>query len=371
LVAAAWVSLLGPVEIWVGTQAAPLGGAKPRAILAHLALAEARVVSADALVDGLWGEEVTDNARNTLQYHVGILRRAIQSVGLDDDVLRTQTPGYVLDLPVDLTSFISLRADAERAVRAGAPERAVSAYREALDLWTGRALANIRDHPFAEARAIALDRQWLACTIASLEVELQVGNSEEVLPRLLTLVVDHPMEERFWEQLMTALYRTGRQAEALATYQRARAALVEHLGIEPSPQLRQLEQAVLQQDDQLHAGVRPRPLVLTSHSLVTRFAGAKSVTAAILTGPLGIRLALGTSPIIIGRSSGCDLVLPDEEISRQHARIELADGVYRITDLGSMNGTLVNGQIVEGESVLLDGDRIGIGNVILRYGASS
>ncbi len=371
MVADGWVSVLGPVEIWVGTETAPLGGAKPRAILAHLALAEARVVSADALIDGLWGEEVTDNARNTLQYHVGILRRAIQSVGLNDDVLRTQAPGYVLDLPVDLTSFTNLRADAERAVRAGAPERAVSAYREALDLWTGRALANIRDHPSAEAWAITLDRQWLACTIASLEVELQVGNSEEVLPRLLTLVVDHPTEERFWEQLMTALYRTGRQAEALATYQRARAALVEHLGIEPSPQLRQLEQAVLQQDDQLHAGGRPRPLVLTPHSLVTRFAGAKSVTAAILTGPLGIRVALGTSPITIGRSSGCDLVLPDEEISRQHARIELTDGAYRIIDLGSMNGTLVNGQVVEGDSLLRDGDRIGIGNVILRYGASS
>lgn len=367
--AAVSVSVLGPVELWVDGQPVPLGGAKPRAILAQLALAGGRVVSAEELIDGLWGEDPSDNAKNTLQYHVGVLRRVLSGVGLAH-TLQTKSPGYASSLPVDLRAFADLRSAAERAYRAGALGQAAELYESALACWSGPALANLRDQPFAEARAVSLDGQRLTCLELWCEAELELGHAEAVVQRSEELVALHPTRERFWEQLMLALYRTGRPAEALTVFRRARETMDELLGVDPSRRLQELQAAVLRQDPAL-LGASGLERGSAPGSEPTRLAAPGRTRVARLTGPLGLRVELLAAPILIGRTSECDVMVPDEEASRRHAQIARTLGGHELTDLGSTNGTQVNGQTITGPTTLRNGDRIAVGNFVLRYEAAA
>ncbi len=231
--------LLGPLEAERDGVKLDLGARKQRAVLALLLLDANRIVSTERLIDGLWGDAPPETARSALQVYVAGLRKAL---GEDGASLRTSAPGYVLDVPPggsDLDEFATLRAE-------GRP-------REALALWRGPALADLDGEPFAAAAAGRLEEQRLGALEERIEADLAQGRHAEVVSELDVLVAEHPYRERFRAQQMLALYRSGRQADALAAYRSARTAFVDELGIEPGSELKALERSILDHDPALAA----------------------------------------------------------------------------------------------------------------------
>ena len=232
--------LLGPLEF----DGVALPGGKPRALLARLGLDAGRVVAADTLVGALWGERPPPSAHKVLQAHVSTLRKA-----LGPDAIQTRSPGYVLRAArTDLAWFESLAESARGEPDAG---RRAQLYRDALSLWRGPALDEFRREPFAVAAARRLSELRLEALGQRIEAELELGRHERLVGELQALVEQEPLREQPRRQLMLALYRCGRQAEALACYREGRRLLVDQLGIEPSPMLQQLERAILRQDPAL------------------------------------------------------------------------------------------------------------------------
>jgi len=241
--------LLGPLEF----DDVALPGGKPRALLARLGLDAGRVVAADALVHALWGEYPPPSAHKVLQAHISTLRKALGSAAI-----QTRSPGYVLRAGrTDLASFESLSESAHRELDAGKRARL---YREALSLWRGPALDEFRREPFALAAARRLAEMRLEALGQRIEAELGLGEHERLVGELEALVEQEPLREQPRRQLMLALYRCGRQAEALSSYREGRRLLVDELGIEPSPTLQELERAILRQDARL-ASASSRPAV--------------------------------------------------------------------------------------------------------------
>jgi predicted ATPase/DNA-binding SARP family transcriptional activator/tetratricopeptide (TPR) repeat protein len=254
--------ILGPLEVHDGTGAVRVPGAKERALLADLLVHAGRVVSADRLVEDLWGEDPPGNPTNTLQGRVSALRRALGPSG--SVLVVTRPPGYLLDVDrkaVDAGRFEGLVADAEAAAPTE-PPRAGRLLEEALGLWRGPALAEFADRPWAQAEAARLEELRLAATEALVELRLAGGGHTGLVGELEALVAADPTRERPRGQLMVALYRSGRQADALRVYQETRRILAEELGIDPSPELQRLHQAILVQDPALELAAqghhRPR-----------------------------------------------------------------------------------------------------------------
>jgi len=230
-----------------------------RAVLAMLALHLNVAVSTDFLVDGLWGDQAPASALNIVQSYISRLRKALQAATEVDRVggamLQRRGPGYLLELDpklVDLYRFQRLVREGTQALRP-APARAASTLREALDLWRGRPLAEFAEQPFAQAEIPRLEQQQLSALEAWLEAELALGRHGEVVGELETLVGEHPLHEGLHGLLMLALYRSGRQAEALGVYQRVRRRLADELGIDPGGPLQQLHQQILRTDPALTA----------------------------------------------------------------------------------------------------------------------
>jgi DNA-binding SARP family transcriptional activator len=248
------VRMLGPVEVVSAHGPVPIGSAKQRALLAFLALQPRRLVTTDALVDGLWGEDPPDGTVKALRFHVSRLRAILRQADAAD-VLQTRPHGYLLaiaDDAVDAGRFETAVACARRARSDGADPAAVgAALRDALGLWTGPALADVDGAPFVVGERRRLDELRLGATEDCIAAELAAGGHAEAVGELERLVDRHPLRERLWELLITALHRSGRQADALAAYQRLRRILAEELGIEPSARLRDLEGSVLLQDAEL------------------------------------------------------------------------------------------------------------------------
>jgi DNA-binding SARP family transcriptional activator len=248
--------LLGPLEVVVDGVPLRIAAQKPRALLALLLLNRNRVVPTERLVDELWGDEPPARATKTLQVYVSTLRKELGAKRLV-----TRPPGYELrvdegELDVDRFEALAAAARAEED-----PKRAATGLREALALWRGPALRGFRAEPFAAAAAARLEDLRLAAVEDRIEAELEAGASADVVPELEELVAAEPLRERPRELLMLALYRAGRQADALDLYRRTREVFVDELGIEPGPALRELEQAVLRQDSDLRIpGRRPREL---------------------------------------------------------------------------------------------------------------
>jgi predicted ATPase/DNA-binding SARP family transcriptional activator/tetratricopeptide (TPR) repeat protein len=254
--------ILGPLEVrdGAGSPVRRVPGAKERALLADLLVNAGRVVSVDRLVEDLWGDHPPGNPANTLQGRVSALRRALGPAGAR--LVVTSPPGYRLAVDpgrLDAARFERLVAE---ATALDAPEaRATRLLEEALALWRGLALAEFADQPWAQAEAARLEELRLAATEALVGRRLAVGGHAGLVGELEALVAAHPTRERPRGQLMLALYRSGRQADALAVYQDTRAVLVEELGIDPSPELQRLHQAILVQDPALEAaGPAPEPL---------------------------------------------------------------------------------------------------------------
>jgi predicted ATPase/DNA-binding SARP family transcriptional activator len=242
--------ILGSLEVHTAAGLVTPAGAKPRALLAMLLMHANEPVSVDRLAIALWGEDAPAGAAKTIQVHVARLRRALA----EPDVLATTPGGYRLRVgpgELDADRFEQLAAEGHRALADGAPEHAGHALREALSLWRGPALADVAFEAFAQAEIARLEDERLAALEARVEADLALGRHAQLAGELAQLVAEYPLRERLHGQLMLSLYRSGRQADALQAYREARDVLVERLGIEPGPELRELERKILAQDPAL------------------------------------------------------------------------------------------------------------------------
>ena len=237
--------ILGSLEVRAAGRIVPVGGTRRRAVLALLLLEANRVVPVDRLVDGVWGDDPPASAQASLQNHLVRLRREL------GDRLVTRAPGYVLEVApgeLDLDRFEWLVEEA----RGAAPEVAAERLREALALWRGAPLADLAGEPAGRAAA-HLDELRLSALEDRIDADLQLGRHPELVPELEALVAGEPYRERLRRQLIVALYRSGRQADAQTAYADARRTLIEELGTEPGRELQELQRAVLRQDRSLDA----------------------------------------------------------------------------------------------------------------------
>jgi DNA-binding SARP family transcriptional activator len=241
--------LLGALEVRDGGRPVALGAGRQRALLAILLLHANEVVAVDRLVDELWAGSPPESARKALQVYVFRLRRVL-GAGL----IRTRPSGYLLEIrpnELDLHRFERLVRHAGALRAGGETAGAAAALREGLALWNGPALADFTYEQFAQSEIARLEELRLVAHEERIEADLRAGQGVDLVGELEALVAEHPYRERLRGQLMIALYRAGRQAEALASYQATRRLLVEELGIQPSPALQKLEGAILRQEPEL------------------------------------------------------------------------------------------------------------------------
>ena len=241
--------ILGPLEVWDGRAEVSVSGRKPRALLAVLLLHPNEVVSADRLIDELWGDESPEHGGAALRVNVSRLRKA-----LPEDVLTTRSPGYVLGVEpdaLDLYRFERLADEGRSLLALGRAAEASERLHRALSLWRGPALADFGYESFAQTAVARLEEIKVAALELRIEADLACGRHGELIGELEAHVAEHPLRERLRKYLMTALYRSGRQVEALDAYQQARRTLVDELGIEPGPELQELERAILRQEPAL------------------------------------------------------------------------------------------------------------------------
>jgi DNA-binding SARP family transcriptional activator/tetratricopeptide (TPR) repeat protein len=251
------VRLLGPVDVTVDGVSRPVRGLRRKAVLAVLALHAGEIVSTDRLADVVWDEAAPLTVVNTLQHHVSYLRQMLGSKA----AILARPPGYVLDLGnLDPGSEATDVQVAERLIRQGAqaagPTDSARHLQAALALWRGRPLVDVGGVPWLEEQARRLDQLWHRASRALFDARLELGEHAQLVPDLEHLTLGHPFDEQVHGQLMLALYRSGRQADALAAFRRLRRALGDELGIDPSEPVRDLHAAILRQDPSL---VPPAP----------------------------------------------------------------------------------------------------------------
>ena len=239
--------VLGPVQVLDAGVPLPLGGAKQRAVLVILALHADRVVSTDALIEGLWGQAPPESATNMVQAYVSRLRKVLNRPDGGLRLASTTRPGYILTVEPAAMDLVRFEKMTRRAAIEASADTAAAAtrLREALTLWRGEPLAEFPSEPFTQFERPRLGERRLAAAIALMDAELTSGRHAEVIGELTEWAARYPLNERLPAQLMLALYRSGRQAEALAAFQRTRRTLTDELGVEPGPALRELEASVL------------------------------------------------------------------------------------------------------------------------------
>jgi len=245
--------VLGPLEVTAGGRSLGLAGPRTRAVLAMLLVHANQVVPSDRLIEELWPGQPADRAADSLQVRLSELRKALRAAG-EADRLVTRPPGYLLRvMPGELDSrrFEQLAAEGNAALAVGDAVTAAQRLDQALDLWRGPALADFEAVPAARAEAGRLEEQRLAALESRAEALVACGRDRDLIAELETLTAAHPLRERFWFQRMLALYRAGRQADALRVYRELREILVAELAIEPGPELRELHARILRQDPAL------------------------------------------------------------------------------------------------------------------------
>ncbi|MGN5631819.1 AfsR/SARP family transcriptional regulator [Streptomyces sp. AC154] len=254
------IQVLGPLSADVnGVSIVPTAG-KPRQILSLLAFYPGRVMPVPTLMEEIWGTNLPQSAMTTLQTYILQLRRRLGTAmgpdapGTVKEVLATRHGGYLLQIPqesVDVHRYEQLVSAGQSAFDEGEDGRAASLYREALGMWHGPALVDVRVGPILEIEVLRLEESRLVTVERRIDADLRTGRHSELLAELTDLMARHPQHEGLHSQAMVALYRSGRQATALDVYRRLRTRLIEDLGVEPSPQLQRLHQAMLTVDPAL------------------------------------------------------------------------------------------------------------------------
>lgn len=314
--------ILGPLEVYEDERRVELGGARQRALLAILLTRANHVVSKDRLIDELFGEEPRESAASLLQVYVSRLRKALEpgrKRRQQTGIVVTKAPGYLVRVEpdeLDLERFERL-AEEGRTALAAAPEVARERFAEALALWRGPALADFELEPFAQGESRRLEELRLAVVEDRIDADLALGRHATLVGELESLVDLHPLRERLRGQLMLALYRSERQAEALDVYQATRRTLVDELGIEPSGRLQDLERAILRQDPELD-GDREAQQPAPGRTILVVGADEPSLEAAVdLVEPL----AAGEAPrelVAVALVAGAGEL--NETVTRLHAR---------------------------------------------------
>ena len=257
--------ILGPLEALDGERRLPLGGARQRSVLALLLLHGNEALTRDVIIDQLWGEEPPATAAKVLQNCISALRKELPG-GVD--TLRTVSGAYTLALgpdELDRDRFERLVAEGRAALAEEQHSEAADQLRRALDLWRGAPLSDLAYERFAQEEITRLEELHVAAVEDRIDADLALGHHDAVTPELEALVTRHPLRERLRRQLMLALYRAGRQAEALEAYRAARRTMLAELGLEPGRGLQDLERAILAQDPALD-GPAPRPAASPSHA---------------------------------------------------------------------------------------------------------
>jgi YVTN family beta-propeller protein len=343
------IRLLGAVEASADGTALPLGGPRQRAVLADLALHAGQLIAADRLIDDLWGERPPASAKHTLETYISRLRHVLNTSGAASPPLVTRPGGYLLDAApacIDACQFQDLAARGSSAHDHGDATAAVMLLSSAVQLWRGPALADVQHAPFAVLARQRLEEERLTAAEKLAEARLALGQHRELVPELEALIGGSPYRERFHAQLMLALYRSGRQAEALAAFGRARDLLAGELGIEPGRELRELQRAVLQQAPELEpdggqaAGPAPQhEPAPASRSMDHRPAASGGTPArqlfplhrgrawrwAAAAAAVGLTVAIGV-PVLLSTGSAAGGVL--------------ADGVGEVTAAGGIGHSL-------------------------------
>jgi DNA-binding SARP family transcriptional activator/ABC-type branched-subunit amino acid transport system substrate-binding protein len=289
--------ILGPFEVVDGERQLRLGGIKQRSVLAILLLHSGETVSSDRLVDELWGDNPPADAPTALQQHVSRLRKQLEPHA----ILLTRAPGYALQidaLQVDLERFRVLRDRGRAALEEGRSEEAAGLIREALAIWRGQPLADLGNERFARDVVPALDDERLAAVESRIDADLASGRHTELVGELAGLVRAHPFSERLRAQQILALYRSGRQSEALDAYAAARETLVSELGLEPGPELQQLQRDVLAHADSLKA---PAPPAVRRR---------RRVLAIVATALVSVAVTALVATVALGNGSGAPIVTP-------------------------------------------------------------
>lgn len=287
--------ILGPLEVLDDERVLDVGGGKQRAVLALLLLHRNEVVSSDRLIEELWPTDPPPSAAKIVQAHISRLRKALDGAG--EGVLLTRGRGYMLRVApseLDRDRFEALLEQGRVALAADEAERAQRTLREALALWRGPPLAEFAYDSFAQEEIGRLEELQLAAIERRIEADLVLGRADAVIPELEGLVQRHPLRERLREQLMLALYRAGRQAEALEVYRDARRTLAEELGLEPGPALQQLERAILAHDPALR-GPRVPSRRRTRRRRAIRIAAA-AIVVLTAAAALGASARKGDAP---------------------------------------------------------------------------
>jgi DNA-binding SARP family transcriptional activator len=314
--------VLGTLEVVDGARPVPINGAKQRALLTILLLHANQTVSSSRLLEELWGDEQPESGLTALQVRVSQLRKAL---GKGGESIVTKGAGYALELganEIDLHRFEELVADADRALQREAPDQAWAQLQRALALWHGPPLADFAYESFASAAIARLEELRLAAQELRIDTGLRLGRHAELVAELEALIAEHPLREGLRRQHMLALYRSGRQAEALEAYHAARRTLVDELGIAPSPMLQELEGAILRQDGSLDLA----PTRARQRSILAGAVGGQPLAQLLV-----VATALARDPareLIVAR-----LIATREELGNAAAAVAvecerlLADGV--------------------------------------------
>ncbi len=337
--------ILGRFEVWQDGHRIEVGVGKQRALLAVLLLRAGEVVSTDSLIDALWGERAPASAANSVHIYVSRLRRA-----LGHGRLETVSHAYLLALEpeeLDLSRFEDQLAAGRELLAADEPEQAADTLRAALALWRGAALSDFASEPFAQVEIARLEELRLSALEERVDADLALGRHAELVPELEGLIREHPLRERLCAQVMLALYRSGRQADALAAYQGARRTLADELGLEPGRKLQELERAILRQDTELdppERGARTQARSRRQNGALIGIGAAVLLLAAVAVA--GMELAGDDSPGLAAASAnsvaaidaGSNRLVADVPVGSGPTSVAVGEGSVWVTN--ALEGTV-------------------------------